>query len=354
MTTILLAIAAVKFAGGTPNDFVTALADATGQNIVMSQGEGKNLTKAEFETSDISEMAKAIRSQLQHVILPGNDLILSDQMLARRLITGGQTRSFSGAGEREQMEAAIQAMREQEERQSGRVINRPSNAFAPTFVSPPPGSVAAGKVTFKTEKANAVHLESLTGSFSKPIVAHWIYSETPIYVNVKDMAELDFLKWAAKATGARLVNTPKEFHFELDAVEIKKRAIAAIQGDPGRLGRRDDPAQAEKQKAFRISVINGLTPAQLGEALAANGSTTRIELNNRSPLTRVAINRIRDMEQYQRNQPADGPGDRNAVGLLQRVDSSRPAVLMVDSRLNARMEIPVLGPNGQPAGVVRL
>lgn len=353
MTTILLAVAAVKFVGGTPNDFAAALAEATGQNVVMSQGEGKNLTKAEFETTDITEMAKAIRAQIKHVILPGSDLVVSDQALARRLITGGQVRISSGQ-DREQFELAVLAIQERERQSSGQVINQPANAFAPSFIGLPAGSVAEGKVTFKTQKLEALHLASLNGSFSKPIVAHWIYTETPIYVNVKDMPELDFLKWAAKAAGARLINTPKDFQFELDPVEIKKRAIAAIQNDPGRLGRRDDPKQAEQQKAFRISVINSLSPAQFSQMLASSGASVKIELTDRSPLTQVAVQRIRNLEQYQQNQPADGPGDRNAIGLLRRVDQNRIAVLTVDSHFNARMEIPVVNEQGQPAGVVRL
>jgi hypothetical protein len=179
MTTILLALAAVKFAGGTPNDFAAALSEATGQNVVMSQGDGKTLPKAEFETTDISEMARAIRSQLQHVILPGNDLVLSDQMLARRLVTGAVLRSGSAeAGVREQLELSYQVLRDNE-RLSSRFSPPAANALTVTFVGLPAGSLKDGKLSAKTEKANAIQLDSLNGSLSKPVVVHWIYQEVP-------------------------------------------------------------------------------------------------------------------------------------------------------------------------------
>jgi hypothetical protein len=352
MTTILLAMAAVKFSGGTPNDFAAALAEATGQNVVISQGEGKTLPKAEFETTDMNEMARAIRSQIKHVILPGNELVLSDQMLARRLVTGAILRGGSGEA-REGLELSYQVLRENEQL-SSRPGSTPENSLAISFVGLPPGSVKEGKFTAKTEKANALQIELLNGSFSKPLAAHWIYQEVPVYLQVKDMPEAELLKWIAKAVGARLLNTAKEFKFDLDPVEIRKRALAAIQAEPARLGSRNDAQILEKNKAFRVSVINSLTPAQITEMLATAGSTSRIELSPRSPLTRIALQRVRDLEQYQQGLAADMPGPRTAVGLLRRVDSSRPALLIVDSKFTARMEIPVLDQNGRPAGVVRL
>ncbi|MBC8064926.1 MAG: hypothetical protein H7Y17_08860, partial [Chlorobia bacterium] len=218
----------------------------------------------------------------------------------------------------------------------------------------PPSALVAGKVTFKTEKANALQVPLLSGSFSKPIVVHWIYQETPVFVNVKDLSELGFLTWVAKAVGARLNPAGKTFNFDLDPIEIRKRAVATIQALPTSRPRKDDDAIVKNGQTFRIACLNALTAGQLTEALATAGASIRLELGPRSPLTNLALQRVRDLEQYQRNMPADSPAPRTAIGLLQRVDRSRMAALIVDSRFGIRLEVPVVDENGRSAGVVRL
>ena len=344
MNTLLLAtILAVQFRGGSANDFTTFLADATKQNVVMTQGDAKLLGPAEFEVADLGEMARAIKAQLKHTILPGNELVLSDQLLSRRRVA---PTVFRGNPEREQ---AVEV----EVSRSGRVtFEAPTEETAAqvNFIGIPPTAVTEGKVTFRTEKGDAIKLENLATTFGKPVVVHWLYSEAPVFVNVKEMPELDLMKWSAKAVGARLNVTAKDYQFELDPGEIKKRAVATIREMPIRESRRATIAEQTKARDFRVACLNALSNSQIAATLAEAGSEGRFELSPRSPLTRLALQRIREID------PASNSGNayQRGNGILQRVDPSRSAMLMVDSRFNVRMEIPVLDANGRPAGVVRL
>lgn len=357
MTTLLLAtLYAVKFGGGTPNDFVTALADSTQQSVVMTQGDAKYLPAAEFETTDVDTMARAIRAQMKHMILPGSDLVIGDQLLAKQMVSEGRQTRFGVSG----VEGAITIERrsqvEQEVSRRIPAVKAPTEALlSVNKIGMPSTALKDGKVTFKTEKADALQISMLSGVLSKPVKVHWIYSESPIFVNVKELPEFEFLKWTAKAVGARLTSGAKEYSFDLDPVEIRKRAVLTIQAEP--LPQQRDRGNSNSQvqaRNFRVAVINALTPAQISAALADTGSTTRIELTSRSPLTRIAVQRVQQIDAERQNQPRQGPPGQSQPGIMQRVDSSRMAVLTVDSRFGIQMEIPILDQNGRPGGVVRL
>lgn len=359
MTTLLLAtLYAVKFGGGTPNDFVTALADATQQNVVMTQGDAKNLSPSEFETTDIDTMARAIRAQMKHMILPGTDLVLGDQLLSKQMVSEARQIRLSGLEFNTVEGGRIAADVEVSRRAASGAMPPTEALLSVNRIGMPATAVKDGKITFKTEKADALQLPMLTGILSKPVKVHWIYSEAPVFVNVKDMPEMEFLKWSAKAIGARLTSSAKEYSFELDPVEIRKRAVLTIQAQPvpqgGRGDSRNEVNSRQQAKNFRISIINALTPAQISAALAETGSSTQIELNARSPLTRIAVQRVQQLDAERQNRPQQGPPGQAQPGVMQRVDSSRMAILTVDSRFGIQMEIPVLDQNGRPGGVVRL
>lgn len=355
MTTLLLAtLYAVKFGGGTPNDFVTALADATQQSVVMTQGDAKYLPVAEFETTDVDTMARAIRAQMKHMILPGTDLVIGDQLVAKQMVSAGRQIRLGFSEELVVMEGRRQV--EQEVSRRVPAVKAPTEALlSVNRIGMPATALKEGKITFKTEKADALQLPMLSGVLSKPVKVHWIYSEAPVFVNVKDLPEFEFLKWTAKAVGARLTSGAKEYSFDLDPVEIRKRAVLTIQAEP--LPQQRDRGNSNSQvqaRNFRVSVINALTPAQISAALADTGSSTRIELTSRSPLTRLAVQRVQQIDAERQNQPRQGPPGQSQPGIMQRVDSSRMAVLTVDSRFGIQMEIPILDQNGRPGGVVRL
>ena len=346
MTTLLLAsMFAVKFAGGTPNQFIAALALDTQQNVMMTQGDGKIISRAEFETGDLNEMARAIRSQINHAILPGTELILSDELVARNLVTRARFQRVRGNGEATEEIALLQAI----EGAQGRPDRSGAAQFEPNLIALPKSAIQDGKVTFKTEGRDALQIAMTGPALSRPVRVHWFYDKSPVFVHVKDQLEEDFWRWLAKAVGARLVVNAKKFAFELNPVEARRRAVATIQREP--LPQRNAEGET-RERNFRIACVNALTPVQISAALAQSGSTTRIELGPRSPLTRLAIQRVQQIDAERQARP--GPPGRTQPTIMQRVDPSRMAILIVNAQFDVNMEIPVLDQNGRPAGVVRL
>ena len=340
MTTLLIAaIAVIKFGGGTPNEFASTLADNLKQNVVATMGDPRLVEPATIDTSDLDTMSRDIRSQTRLVMEPGSDLVFSDQVLARDLVQD----SMMLRRQRGDVEPQYE------------VPNRPQQVtprIEVNFIALPGKAVADGKVTFKTEKADALQAKQLY-SLGKPVQTHWIYDRSPLFVNVKDMPVIDFGKWAARAIGSRFIATDKEYRFDLDAQEVRKRAIATMKAEV--LPKPESgPNEAEQARTFRIACINALSTKQVSEALETQGSSVRVMLGPSSPLSRLAIQRIQQLEQNQRNYDVERRGPRNAIGLFQRVDNSRPAVLIVNSRFAVSMEIPVLDANGRPDGIVRL
>jgi len=267
-------------------------------------------------------------------------MILSDQVLARRLLVGAGFRPGPGALTSSKL-----------------AINFEGIQFAPhskeppqpvEYVGLPASAVANGLVTYTTQKTDALFLQGMAGVFSKPLKFHWIYDETPLYVQVKGMAELDFLKWVAKAMGARLNWLGKEYDFQLDTTAVRLRAAATLSGYAKATTSSDDRRAFE----FRIACLNALTPGQFAELVETPTSTLRLPLRPGSSLATLAVARIRDMEKLQKTYGPNSRASKAAIGLLDRVDTDRSAYLMMDAKFYTRLEVPVLDSNGQPAGVV--
>lgn len=341
MTTLIFAaIAIIKFDGGSPNDFASVLAKNLKQNVVVSLGDARMIEKAAIDISDLDSMSRDVRSQTKLVMEPGSEAIFSDQKLAIELIR----------------DAMIVRRPRGETEQRYEVPTPPQPAgqlIDVSFVGLPGKAIIDGKVTFKTEKSEALQARMLY-ALGKPVEVHWIYERAPIFVCVKDMPVLDFAKWTARAIGARIASDEKEYRFDLDAQEIKKRAVATIRAETIPEPESGSPNEAEQARTFRVACISSLTSKQVSDALATPGASVRINMVANSALGRLAIQRIRQVEEVQRNYATEGRGPRNAIGLLQRVDNSRPAVMIVNSRFGVNMEIPVLDANGRPDGIVRL
>jgi len=343
MTTLLIAaIAVIKFDGGTPSEFATVLADNLKQNVVVSLGQPRIIEKASFETTDADVMSREIRSQTKLVMQPGSELVFSDDLLDRDRVRSSQQ--------------LLRRARSEAEAQFEVVAPPPPSAqrMDVSFVGLPAKAVADGKVTVKTEKSEGLQIKMLEAGLGKPVEVHWIYEQTPVFANVKDMPVLEFTKWVARAIGAKAVAGEKSYRFELDAQEIRKRAVATIRAEPIPTLQTGQPNEAEQARTFRISCINALTTKQVSDALASPGSSVVIVMTPQSQLARSAIQRIRQVEQTQLGYGPTDRRPRNAIGLLQRIDNSRPATLVIDAQFGVTMEIPVLDQNGRSAGTVRL
>jgi hypothetical protein len=339
MTALLIAsLLTVKFPGGNANEFAAILVGATKQNVVISQSEPKLIPKAEFATEDLNEMARSLRAQTQHIILPGADLVISDQLIPPRLVNERGRRQFRRA-ERGQVEVSLEAPTQ--------------NIIAVNLISLPATAVHNGMVTFKTEKSDALQSGSL-GAFSRPVKSHWYFQQIPIFVSVTDMPEADFLKWAAKAVGGRLLVTEKEYMIDIDPVEVRRRVIATIQKQVLPAANTPEGAMELKERNFRIAGINALSAAQISETLKTPGGQSKIALSPRSPLAKLALQRLRDLAQSAASSEGRSRESISAVGALQRIDNSRTASLIVNARFDVEVEVPILDRNGRPAGFVRL
>jgi len=344
MFTLLIAtaLAATKFPGGSPNDFASLLAGAAKQNVVVEQGEGQVIRACEFDPSDLTELARAIRNQTQMAIMPGSDLVLTDGLLARKLV---ESPSFDI--ERSDVLTDAAALPARPSSQDPRFAFQPLNMGKKAL---PAGAVQKGRVTFSTEKSDGLDLGSLNGQMSKPVTVHWILKDAVVCCQVAGLSEDDFLKWVAKSAGGRLISTAKDYTLDIDPIEIRRRAINTI----SRQVSVGNVAVAEQVKAFRIAALNSLNAAQIKAALATDGAETKIVLNQQNPMSRSALAYIQTMARNQAQQNGNqrrGRGNANANELRQ-MDNTRPAYLVIDSRFNAFVEIPIRSNRGS-GGTVR-
>lgn len=340
MLTLLIATAySIHFSGGTPNAFANALFESTKQNVVLVQGESALVGKLDYTNVTLNQMSQALRTQINHFLLPGTEMVFSDQLLSSKLLTGSGFRDIPGFASGYAFEH-IQYDR----------TNKDA-LLTVRFTPLPPSAVVNGKITFRTEKDEALQLKSLEGQLSKPIRFHWIYAEQPIFVQASNMDEVDFLTNVSKALGARFNPAAKTYNFDIDPNSIRTRAASTL----ARLNANKDPNSTDSQDyKFRIGCLNSLTAAQISEALATPTSLARVAINRSSQLTNLATARIRELEKIQKTYGPNGRASKKAIGLLDRIDPDRPSYIVMDSKFYVMMEIAVKATANSPASVVVL
>ena len=186
MITLIATSLLATFQGGSASDFATALHDASKQGALVCQGEGWSIPKCEFETSDLTELARVVKNQTGLSFAAGQDIVFSDNLLAKKLVT---PTTFRGAFQ------PRPAPQQGGSRDGGGQFERPSAPIRVSMSLSPVGlpgtAIKDGKVTFKTGPAERLDLTSLVNVFSKPIKMHWIYEETVVCLNVSDLPELE-------------------------------------------------------------------------------------------------------------------------------------------------------------------
>ncbi|MBN9500699.1 MAG: hypothetical protein BGO01_08670 [Armatimonadetes bacterium 55-13] len=337
------ALALVKFPGGTPNEFADSIVDSTKQNAIIVQGDAAMVDDCEYEPADFNEMARLIRNQTDLMILPGLDMVLSDGMLSQKLVTATQPTRIIRRRSRGNQQVLGSNSGDKE-------AVKPLSLSA---VELQPTAIKDGKITFATKKQERLDLSSLQKLLSQPLDIHWIYKDATVCLNVTDMPEETFLKWMAKGIGARFVQGSKGFSFALNAEEIKKRALATLNAQKDSEDAKVADAVTARKRLFQIACLNGISSGQLATALATPGGQVRIELNQRSPLTRTAVTYVQDLEKLQMQGVQQGRGQRNVVSVMRRLDSSRPVYLTMDAQFQVSLEIPIVDNRGRPAGTIR-
>lgn len=328
MTTLLLAIA--TFPGGNFNDLAASLAEATGRPAVVSLSSARGRMKSfSFDAADEDAFSRTVLKEIGLMRAPGVTVVFHDGQLPSARV-------------------------------SQRAWNQPETVAAKAFSA---DSVKAGRVTFRTEKTESLDLKTLAG-FAKPVVSHWYFEGLAIGVSAKDVPEMEFLSLVAKGIGGRFLNTSAAFKIDIDPAEIRSRAVRTIQAEA--MPTESDGASLQnKERAFRIAALNAISNEEISRLLAQPGNTVRVAVRNGSPVESAAVALIREMEAQQLKElraertleDARRTGeslravrrDANFVGILNRVDSRRQAMLVINQRFEASLEVPVVDARGRPS-----
>jgi hypothetical protein len=191
MLLTLLAVAAqAVFPGGSANDLTAHLAESTKQNVVFAASTLDTIGTVSYDPQDLKDISRKLRMR-KIQIAAGVNLILNDGMIL-----------------------------------PARVTDEPEYCRQPDWLQMSTRNIQDGKVTLATKGKDRLDPMSLAKvPFSKPVKVHWFYEGLPVAVNVREMPEADFLKYMAKAVGAKLFIGAKEYRLDFDPDEVRKRTI---------------------------------------------------------------------------------------------------------------------------------
>ena len=246
LLSLLALIGTVTFSGGNINALAKTMAEATGQNVVIFQSFTDQVKAVTFDPGDLTSMARAIRAKTGLSIAPGVELALSDGY-----ITPERVRPIT-------------------------------SRFPVEYVELPRTAFVDHKITFRTEKSERLNIGALARApFGKPLTVHWIYDRSPVAIQANEMPERDFLSHLAKALGARLIDSPKEYRLDFDPLEFKKRATNRILNWPDIWIPEGDSEDYHPRQAFAMigAIVNQMRSEDLIETFRKPDSKTTFRVN---------------------------------------------------------------------------
>lgn len=329
MYVLLAAIS--TFPGGNFNDLAHSMASATGKPAVVVLSASKGAMKSfQFDPSNLDSLTRTVQKEAGLVRTPGLNMVFHDG-----LVPSGKV--------------------------SRNPWNSPEAVAAKAF---PSDAIKNGLVTVRTEKNESLDVQTLKG-FKKPVQVHWFYGSLAIGIEAKDVPEMDFLSLVAKGMAARFLNTSNAYLIDFDPVEARLRVVQTIQSEP-LTGDKAAQDRMAKERAFRIAALNALSSADMTTLFQKQGNEIRVAVRNGSPVEGAAVALIRDVEATERAAAREQrqeavleyqttgairvsrAGNQDIVGILNRIDSRRPATLIVNTMFEVGLELPIFDARGRP------
>jgi hypothetical protein len=284
MTTLaLLSVALIKL-GGEPSDLLATLAKDRGVAAIAVLPEPEKIAEFEVDSSNVNALSRAMRARAGWVMVPGERPHFHSNKLPIRLF--------------------------EELRQEWR--RKPV----------PPEMTLAGEnfkadgssVRIKTEGAKGVKLSTLAlQPWADKWHVHWIYQDLNFYGAVESMNEGDFAWAVGKAAGARMRRHQSGFYFELDAEQIRQRALNTFRPYATEEAFKDEKREAFKQqelwkRRLIVKVLEAIKTEQLAKALETPES--KVEVYDNSAIAQFVRDRAKQLVARYEELKANPPDEK--------------------------------------------
>lgn len=327
MTTLCLAAAlllAAEFPGGDATALAESLAKAGNTSAIVCAFERVQYPAFKYDPEKLDQMADAIKAATGLTMAGGTRLAVHPGKISRHL-------------------------------------------FAPPMIGPKPSGYSSapfpgealkdGVVTFTTEKGKCVTVGALQmATFSRPISVHWAYRDVPMFAAVKDLPEVEFLRYVAKVAGARLFASKSEYRLDFEPIEFRTRAKATVKAFlESREGKDLSRKQASDARLVQAA-LNLVSDYQLAEAFREQGASARVPLApQHSQLIRerwTLVEEAPSNERLAQRARIRGGGGQATSGPL-TLDTRYPIYLVMRSDFGCYLEAMTLGEGRERGSVIR-
>lgn len=327
MITFCLAAAMLQtadFQGGDALALAEALAKSGGGSAIVCVFESAQYSPFKFEPTKPDSLASAVKTATGLTMAGGTRLAFHPGKISRHLFAPP-------------------------------IIGPKLSGSSPTSL--PESAIKEGMVTFTTEKGRIITPGTLqTANLSRPVSVHWVYRDLPMVAVIKELPEVEFLTYTAKAAGAKLQVSKSEYRLDFDAVEFRTRAKATVKAFlESREGKDLERRQASDARLVQTA-LNMVSDYQLTEAFRTQGASTRLALGpqqsslirerlallEQSPSTGYGVQRTRSRGSG--GEPPSGPPT---------LDTRYPIYLILRSDFGCYLEAMSLGQDGRQGNVVQ-
>ncbi len=316
IATIVLAFSLVSFPGGSTADLTASVEKSTGRNVFIAQSFVKYVKKFDYETKSFEDLAFDIRMNAKVHLMSSTELVFGEEMLPPERMAPTQV----GLG-----------------------------ALGPAWKTVQGVDVSEGKVTFHTVGAERLDPATLARSpFSKPVTVHWLLGKYGVAINAEKMDEKQFLTCIAQSGGGKLIDGKDGYVLDLDAEELRKRALnllaEKIASDP----QSNDPA-VDRKSSMRIysEILRGADRKTIKAAFSSIDSRETADLDYSSPVVAELLSKVR----IQSN--SANFADRGRVALKTPggdafLDPRSPSVVELRGNFTAKVSFKTLDSQGKP------
>jgi hypothetical protein len=309
---IAILLATVKFAGGTTQALASNLAEAMHAPVVIASAQLIEIKPIDYDPRSVDSLAPSFR-KAPVTLQPGSDVVFSDEIYIRSHFAG----------------------------------------LLSTFTGPmglgtlPDSAFQEGKVTFDTRETLPLAIGTLTKlKWTKPFTVNFLLQDLGLSIAVKDVPEAKFLDLVRKAAGGQWQESDGARMLVPDPLALRRRVEKTLTVEVG-----VDKVLNLRRALFRSAVIN-LGDTELGRLFQSPSSHEAALIAPGGAVAQDAIAYIEALAEREQALPENA--QKQATGLLERVDSRRPAIIRLVADGNFTLVIPTIDPRTRKTGTTEL
>lgn len=309
---LAVATSPIQFKGGSPTDFVGAIADATQTNVMAVYSRHIHLDPMTIDIGNMSSTYTQINSKTPFNVLGGGQYLMHDKLYPEEFFV----------------------------RLASQYVQSPkTNASNIEKID------TDKKITWDSRKQGDIKIGDLSKvGFTKPLTIYWLFRPMALSITAKNVPERKFLIDLSRDLGGTFVDSGNTYSIEPDWGS----AYSRLDGTVSAMVARDKtvPERVKLDRNLWLGIFHDVGESYMQDFMASPNDQKTLEVGSDSPFGSTVYDFLVQLKN------SNASNRQNTE--LDRYDSQYPVRVMISQDGSLTVEIPISTGRGRRAQYVRI